>query len=197
MTKCARCSITRSQLAILIVSLLLAPLSIGCSGRQGPFLEVGGGIGPVYADQHWFHWSIGSGARRRERTVIASPLAGSLKLGYGITQRLVVSQSFNVSKLSSMGLGLTAFHRTSAPSLFLDMTLGSSYYWPTEFPVSDAIFQGPGGAVGIGYEFREHLAVKAQASWGTHDYDKDTPTVSAEGESSSYALAILFSYLLY
>ena len=110
------------NLPLLILLLLLVQLTVGCSGRKGPFLQLGGGIAPIYANQEWISTEIKSGKiidrSHHDSTVIAVSPVGNFKLGWGITEQLLVSPSFQMSKLSSLGWGITVFHKKNAPSLF-------------------------------------------------------------------------------
>ena len=111
--------ICRSTLFVLILLLLLVQLTVGCSGRKGPFLQLGGGLGPIYASQEWESATIKSGKivdrDHHESTVITASPVGNFKLGWGITEQLLVSPSYQMSKLSSWGWGITVFSQEECP----------------------------------------------------------------------------------
>lgn len=185
--------ISKPNLFVLILLLLLVPLTVGCggSGRKGIFLQLGGGIAPIYANQEWTSKVIRSreviNQSHHEATVISVLPVGNFKIGYGITEQLLVSFLSQRGKLSLSGGGITVFHKTDTPSLFVDIVIAESKYSPDEFPLSDS-FSGSGGSVGIGYEFTKNWTVQANLSYGEHDFSGSeyvsTPTDPTEVSSS-------------
>ncbi len=213
--------ISKPNLSVLILLLLLVQLTVGCSGRKGPFIQLGGGMAAVYANQEWTSTKIVSGKvierNHHESTVILPGLSGNFKIGVEITEQLLVSPSLQMSRLSSLGWGITVFQKKNAPSLFVDIVIPVSIYFPTRFPLSES-FQGRGGSVGIGYEFKKNWTVQANFSHGKHEFagsDVDETgefivnllTLGLAGEfvdktrydarSTGYSLGFTISYIWY
>ena len=190
--------ISKTNLHILILLLLLVPLMVGCGGtRQGGFIKLDGGVGAVAANEQWEvikykEWSpsaleqilnLGTATRTRKvigRTshsemVVERGPAVNFKIGYGFSEKLLVSYlleglySRERWKLVSGFMGITYFAKKTAPSLFFDIVLPMSEYDFSK--ISDSIL-GPGASVGVGYEFWKHWTVQMDFSFGLHNADR-------------------------
>ena len=159
---------TKNNVYVLIVLPLLALLTVGCSGRRGPFIELGVGMATIVADEEWVVRSYDNGLSGEEHhdTIAATVFpAGNLKIGWGFTEQFLASMSIQMSRLSTVGYGITVFHKETAPSLFFDLVFPLSLY---------SSYEGYGVSVGVGYEFKRNLTVKADFSFGMHDIDDST-----------------------
>ena len=196
---------------------LLALLTVGCSGRRGPFIELGVGMSTIVADEEWTvrRYNNGLSSEEHHDTIAATVFpAGNLKIGWGITEQFLASMSIQISRLSTVGYGITVFHKKTAPSLFFDVVLGgslySSYNIPDQFSNTT---DGPGVSIGVGYEFKRNLTVKADFSFGMHDIDDSTYDVgnflgelfggtpgsysTATGRTIGYSLGFTINYIWY
>ena len=131
-----------SLVAALI--LLLVKTAGALDGRrQGFFYQVGIGGGTTSADQEWTVLDTDF-----ELDDSAGGIALDLKIGYGITSKLLLSYSINVgsadletidgqitgfsksketASFGAGGVGLTYFVKDAAPSLFVDLAVGVSH----------------------------------------------------------------------
>ena len=190
--------ISKTNLYMLILLILLVPLIVGCGGtRQGGFIKLDGGVGVVAANEQWEvikykQWDpspleqvLNLGTARPIRRVIGrtshsemvverGPAVG-FKFGYGFSEKLLVSYSLKGLyslkrwKLVSGFMGITYFTKKTVPSLFFDIVLPISEYNFSK--ISDSI-PGPGVSVGVGYEFRKHWAVQMDFNFGVHNADR-------------------------
>lgn len=223
---------------ILILLLFLALLAVGCGGtRQGGFIKLDGGVGAVAASEQWEvikykAWSpspirqvlnLGTlppetrkviGRTSYSETVVERGPAVNFKVGYGISEKFLVSYSlkglysFKRRKLTSGMMGITYFVKKTVPSLFFDIVLPMSEYDFSE--ISDSVL-GPGASVGVGYEFRKHWAVQMDFGFGVHNADRiswdqgpvstddyiGTSTTNVATEANSLSLRFMISGLLY
>ncbi len=169
----------RTCLAVIAVAIFTAQSAAALDGkRKGFFAQLGLGGGYVAANQEWF-------VLVDKFTLDESAGAGAFgfKIGYGISNRLLLSYAGNVGSadLETMegqitglstkkktasfgvgGLGLTYFLKEEAPSLFADLTLGMSTWDDGD----GADFTGSGVNVGIGYEFKKNWTLEADFSIG-------------------------------
>ena len=166
--------------------------------------------GAVYANQEWTSWTKSGEVIQQDQkdTVFKLAQSGGFKIGYGIADQLLLSISYQFSTLSSIGGAIAVFHKKTAPFLFLELVMSDTLYFPSGFPISSAAFGGPGGSVGIGYEFKKHFTIRANFSAGKHEYsgnDASNPvaetfqlyTTRADAKSTAYSLGITMSFLWY
>ena len=124
------------NLYALILLLLLVQLSVGCSAkhkfdgsRQGGFAELSGGMAVVSANEEWTtHKYSGvppqaglQAAWIRKQTEIQridhnerfflQPPAFNAKLGFGVSDRLIISARASGDKILGIGPGLTLFYK--------------------------------------------------------------------------------------
>ncbi len=210
----------KTNMYMLIVLPLLGLLIVGCSGRRGPFIELGVGMTPVIADEEWTARTYDAGffsgplLEQTHHDAIAATVfpAGNLKIGWGFTEQLLVSQSIQVSKLTTTGIGITVFQKKTAPSLFFDITLPVSFYFPNFSDEVSQFVDGYGASVSVGYEFKKNWTVQGDFSFGTHDFyvtDQDlgegilllfgvnTGYTAYEGETTGYSLGFKINYIWY
>ncbi|MDE0299603.1 MAG: hypothetical protein OXN17_13305 [Candidatus Poribacteria bacterium] len=212
----------KTNICVLMAMLLSTQMIIGCSGRRGPFIELGVGAAPVVSDEEWTlrrHENSLSRVVIDHHDTIATAVspAGNLKIGWGLSEQFLVSLSSQISKLGTFGPGITVFQKKTAPSLFFDvvyngLSTNKTNRLPVEFPNSDAT--GDGVSVGVGYEFKRNWTVKGDFSYGTHRIDHDDiggwedflgqlfagsvyPHNSIEGKTTVYSLGFKINYFLY
>ncbi len=162
--------ITKPNLSVLILLLFLALLSVGCASREGLFFQLDGGIAAVRSNHEWTRWSTSGKLIEREKiTVIEpAPLVG-VKLGLGITDRVIISLPIQYIKLESnalllSGIGGTFFHKKNVPSFFVE----TDFLSPVNIPLGDDT--GTWGSFAIGYEFKKHLAIRVNFCVGNPEY---------------------------
>ena len=158
----------KTNIYMLIVLLLLVLLTVGCSGRRGPFIELGVGMSTIVVDEEWTvrRYNNDLSGEEHHDTIAATVFpAGNLKIGWGFTEQFLVSMSAQMSRLSTLGYGITVFHQKTAPTLFYDIVLPLSLY---------SSYEGYGVSVGVGYEFKRNLTVKTDFSFGVHNIDDST-----------------------
>lgn len=128
------------------------------------------------------------------------------KIGYGVTEQLLLSLSLygsfheNAPSPGIGGLGITVFHKKTAPSLFFSVVLPIFLYDPYGAPAS----VGPGASVGVGYEFINNWTVEADFSFGTQSINQsgfsdgylfgDSTSTTFRGKTEGYALGFKINY---
>ena len=201
----------KTNMYMLIVLLFLVLLTVGCSGRRGPFIELGVGMATIVADEEWTvyrHDNGQSGVEHHDTIAATVSLAGNLKVGWGFTEQFLVSISGNISRLSTLGYGITVFHKKTAPTLFFDVVLPLSLYMNERFES-----EGYGVSVGVGYEFKRNLTVKTDFSFGIHSIEDSTydfgnflgelfggtpgPYSTTTGSRTGFSLGFTINYIWY
>ena len=208
----------KNNMYVLIVLLLLVLLTVGCSSRRGPFIELGVGMATIVTDEEWTvrrHDNGQSGVGHHDTIAATIFPAGNLKIGWGFTEQFLVSISGNISRLSTLGYGITVFHKKTAPSLFFDVVLGLLSLYPS-YNMPDA-FSDPGSgngvSVGVGYEFNRNWTIKGDFSFGIHNIEDSTydlgnflgdlfggttgPYSTIEGKTTGYSLGFTINYIWY
>ncbi len=214
----------KANIYILIVSLIVVLLATGCSGRRGPFIDVGANMVTGVADQDWtvsMNRSLGGYQKDFQPRVvyhdkisaIAYPTA-NLSVGYGITDQFLVSMRAQMGKIIGAGYGLTFFHKSTAPSLFFDAFLGASSYYSDNLPETfyDAA-DGYIGSIGTGYEWKKGWTGKISLDFGYYDFYaddlnpgdflatlftlRDQPVNSINGKILNYYIRFKISYMWY
>ena len=145
--------------------VVLVLLTLGCgSGRQGLFLQGGGGLTAIHYTEDW---QIGSGITSKsfERSGFERGGSGHFRVGWGLTKQLLISVCRETQKLATNGLGITFFRKPMAPSLFADVVFNDSKYGS-----QSRKFEGNGFRAGIGYEFRRNWTIQVNFSHGKHNY---------------------------
>ena len=172
----------KANIYILVTSLIVVLATTGCSGRRGPFIDVGANMVTGVADEEW---TVGinrsSGQENFQPSVvhhdkisaIAYPTA-NLNVGYGITNQFLVSLDVQIGKIFGAGYGLTFFQRSTAPSLFFHAFLSPSVYYSDNLP-SDFydVANGYIGSVGTGYEWKKGWTGKISLNFGYYDFYAD------------------------
>lgn len=202
----------------LIVLLILAQFIIGCgSGRKGAFIEIGGGMARSVVDEEWtvdteewpgiLNWGDPSRLSSESHDAIVTKVSPAVgwKIGYGVTEQLLFSLSVygslrdgelgNGPEPGIGGLGITIFHKKTAPSLFFDVVLPMYFYGSRV---------GIGASVGIGYEFISNWTVEADFSFGTQNINDsgfsdgyifgDSSYTTVKGKREGYALGFKINY---
>ena len=199
---------SKPSLPVMVLLLLLVPVIVGCGGRQGPFIELGGGMAGVYANEEWTSWTKGLGENHHKSSVTNLGPSGNIEIGYGITEQVLASVAFRLGKLGFIAPAITVFQKKTAPSLFFEVVLPESLYFPDGFPISGAAFSGPGASFGVGYEFKKRLTVQANFSAGEGEWsgtDASNPVAGffggystrAEAKSTGYSLGFMINLILY
>ena len=203
-----------------IVLLLLAQFTIGCSsGRKGAFIEIGSGMARSVVDEEWtahteewpgiLNWGDPSRLSSESHDAIVTKVSPAMgwKIGYGVTEQLLLSFSVygslpgpglkfgNGPKPGIGGLGITIFHKKTAPSLFFDVVLPMFFYGSRV---------GTGASVGIGYEFISNWSIEADFSFGTQSINDshysdgyifgDSSYTTVKGKREGYALGFKINY---
>lgn len=201
----------RIYLFVAALALLLAPAAGALDGqRQGFFFQVGIGGGTTSADQKWtildsdFELDDSGGS-----------VALDLKIGYGITNKFLLSYSTNVgsadlktidgritgssktketASFGAGGVGVTYFLTEAAPSLFVDVTVGVSSWDDGD----GNEFSGGGVAVGAGYEFRKNWTAEVDYIFGSPSDDKSLFGEKVlEAEVTGASLGITINHIWY
>lgn len=172
----------KANIYILVVSFIVVLLTTGCSGRRGPFIDVGANMITGVADEEWtvgINRSFGqenfqpSVVHHDKISVMAYPTA-DLNVGYGITNQFLVSMSAQMGKIMGAGYGLTFFQRSTAPSLFFDAFLSASTYYSGNLPYDFRdTADGYIGSIGAGYEFKKGWTGKISLNFGYYDFYAD------------------------
>ena len=196
----------RIYLIMAALALCLAQTVEALDGqRQGFFYQVGIGGGSTSADQTWTVLT-----EDFELDDSAGGVTLDLKVGYGITNMLLLSYTINVgsadlktidgritgfstsketASFGAGGVGLTYFLRDSAPSLFVDLAVGVS----TWDDGNGNEFSGGGASVGGGYEFKKNWTAEVDYSFGSSSDDKSLfgeKVLEAEVSGSTLGLTI-------
>ena len=141
---------------------------------------------------------------------VSTPING--KIGYGLSDRLLISFRSVGYRLNVIGIGVTYFTKKTAPSLFFDIVLpiSSTYKF---YEISDELL-GKGGSISVGYEWRKHLTAQLNLSFGTYRDDNPfylysekshrdvlgllrTYTITYPIEAMSFSLGLTINYLWY
>ena len=230
----------KTNVYILVVLIILTQLLTGCSGRltefsgrRGPFIELGGGVAVSRLNEDWTATKYEEDESFLNRVFFPrqnildqthqdgmvgnlSP-AGNIKIGWGLTEQFLISQSFQLSKISISGVGVTFFQKKAAPSLFYHIAFQrSSYTLSTPsfaFAAQSApSVDGSGVNIGVGYEFVKNWNAQVDFSFGTYEFDTSDRDVedilfgplgfSEEytvyiGETTKFALGFRINYMWY
>ena len=173
--------------------LLLTQFIVGCSGRQGPFMEIGVGMRATVANEQWTASKYsGTDLWTQSRSTLieqdyhdataASVFpTGNMKIGLGFSEQLLVSGSFSMSRLSTLGIGITCFTKKTVPSTFIDITLPISLY-RQDFSYRFSTFVvGQGFNAGVGYEFKKNVNARVDFGFGVYDVN----TSKIDGDSGA------------
>lgn len=204
----------------LIVLLLLAQFITGCSsGRKGAFIEIGGGMARSVVDEEWtvdteewpgiLNWGDPSQLSSESHDAIVTKVSPAMgwKIGYGVTEQLLLSLSVygplpgpglklgNGPESGIGGLGITIFHKKTAPSLFFDVVLPMYLYGSRV---------GIGASVGVGYEFISNWSIEADFIFGTQSINDshysdgyifgDSSYTTVKGKREGYTLGFNIRY---
>ena len=186
-------------------------------------MEFGIGMGAAVADEEWTAskysdavlWTL-SGAELIEQThhdaiATTGSLAGNLKIGWGVTEQLLVSGTLLPSKLSTLGIGITYFEKKAAPSPFFDITLPVSLYSQNFSNQFSTNVVGEGFNVGVGYELKKNWTIRGNFGFGTHDVNTSDAGVEQllvllgispgyteyEGKTAGFSLGFTVNYIWY
>lgn len=169
------------QRALLLVALLLVlPLAAHAFDERREGFLLGFTLGPGYQsiEQEWL--INGEPSRREDRD---STFGTALRLGYGLTEHLVLGWILNLgndthdadakllgtevergsTRFKIDGFSATYFFKKRAPSPFVEAVVGTAH-WSDG---SDNVLDGLGLAGSIGYEMRKHWTVQGTVGWGT------------------------------
>ena len=203
----------------VIVLLLSAQFIVGCSsGRKGAFIEIGGGMARSVVDEEWtvteetspgiLNWGDPPRLNSESHDAIVTKVSPAVgwKIGYGVTEQLLLSLSLygsfqeNGPSPGIGGLGITVFHKKTAPSLLFNVVLPIFLYDPYGAPAS----AGTGASVGVGYELINNWSVEADFSFGTQRINHnllsdgyifgDSTFFTYRGKTEGYALGFKINY---
>ncbi len=202
---------SRIRVLMAALTLLLVQTAGALDGRrQGFFYQVGIGGGTTSADQEWTVLDTDF-----ELDDSAGGIALDLKIGYGITSKLLLSYSINVgsadletidgqitgfsksketASFGAGGVGLTYFVKDAAPSLFVDLAIGVSTWDDGD----GNEFSGGGASVGAGYEFKKNWTAEVDYSFGSPSDDKSLFGEKVlEAEVTGASLGVTINHIWY